>query len=170
MRLSLFVVGWVATFHELYHSSGDTVGQFFLELRYPLPDAVLVCAMLPMVLGTVRGLRRSALVGYGTLVVIGASDVVAMVVRLHSGTIQENPADLIGSSACWCLASAPWVNAAHRTATRPERGHLVGRASRPPRRRGGGRPSSLAGHSLTDGRTLEPIVAVVAGLRRCSSC
>src|SRR4051794_5542265 len=72
---ALFVVGWVAFFDRLYHSAGEGWGQFFIELRYPVLDAALICVLFPMAFGAVRASHRPAAVAYGAMLVITVADV-----------------------------------------------------------------------------------------------
>ncbi|MEV0402819.1 EAL domain-containing protein [Actinoallomurus sp. NPDC050550] len=157
---ALFIVGWVAIFDRLYRMSGEGWVQFVIELRYPLLDALLVCGLLPMAVGALRGRRRSAMVAYCALVVLTAADVMYFMDRLNGGDAYGSAADLARLAGLLLLGVAPWT--------------LRGRASDATRRRFVGpglAPAAtaaaaaifVAGHTLTGAQGLRPIVPIIAG-------
>ena len=116
---ALFVLGWVTLFGGLYELSGESAADFVLELMYPIIDAVLVCAVLPFVLGAGRVVRRSAMVAYAALVAVALADVLTTVARLKgAGAAPAGLADLadLGDLARFIglllLAAAPWATRA----------------------------------------------------------
>jgi diguanylate cyclase (GGDEF)-like protein/PAS domain S-box-containing protein len=175
---ALFVLGWVTLFGGLYGLTGETPADFVIELMYPIVDAVLVCAVLPFVLGTGPAGRRSALVAYAALVAIAVADVITTVVRLRGGAAPGNPGDLVRFVGLLLLGAAPWV--ARPAAAEPAdvvsrpttpAGEPAG-AERPGRMIGPGLvPATaagvavvfLAGQALTSAQSLRPVVSVVAG-------
>ncbi|HEU5155616.1 MAG TPA: bifunctional diguanylate cyclase/phosphodiesterase [Streptosporangiaceae bacterium] len=106
---ALFVSGWVILFGGLYDLSGESAADFVLELMYPIIDAVLVCAVLPFVLGTGRVVRRSAVVAYAALVAVAVADVLTTVARLKGGAAPDEPGDLARFIGLLLLGTAPWV-------------------------------------------------------------
>jgi diguanylate cyclase (GGDEF)-like protein len=163
---ALFVLGWVTLFGGLYDLSDETAADFMIELLYPIIDAVLVCAVLPFVLGTARGLRRSAAVAYAALVAIAVADVVTTVVRLKGGAAPGNPGDLARFVGLLLLGAAPWVVPAPGERTGADDTNDAGRMIGPglaPATAAGVAAVFLAGHSLTSSHDLQPVVSVIAG-------
>jgi diguanylate cyclase (GGDEF)-like protein/PAS domain S-box-containing protein len=158
---ALFVVGWVALFDRLYHLSGEGWGQFLIELRYPVLDAVLLCALLPVALGAVRGRHRRVVVAYCALLLLTAADVVYAAMRLNDGGAHGIPADLARTLGLLLLGAAPWVVRGGQSADEVLR-PLV-RPGIAPAATAAAAAIFVAGHSLTAGRELRPIVPVVAG-------
>jgi diguanylate cyclase (GGDEF)-like protein/PAS domain S-box-containing protein len=182
---ALFLFGWVTLFGGLYDLSGETAADFVIELMYPIIDAVLVCAVLPFVLGTGRAARRSAAVAYAALVAIAVADVLTTVARLKGGGA-GTPGDLARFVGLLLLGAAPWVTRADAV-TYPARdegpggtpGGVPGYASPGaryaderrligpgliPATAAGVAAMFLAGHSLTSSKQAQPVVSVVAGL------
>jgi diguanylate cyclase (GGDEF)-like protein/PAS domain S-box-containing protein len=189
---SLFVLGWVVLFSQLYADSGESAPEFFIELLYPLVDGILVCALLPFVLGTKAGQRRSAWLAYVALLGLTAADVVTTAVRLRGGTVPGDPGDVIRFFALLLLGAAPWTESWVAQRFGPEAAELDGEdiadiedldrleGIEPPDDgedaqgtmigpgiatavASGAAAFFVAGHSLTAGHSLEPVVSVVAG-------
>jgi diguanylate cyclase (GGDEF)-like protein/PAS domain S-box-containing protein len=164
---ALFVLGWVVLFAQLYHLSGESAAEFLIELLYPLVDAVLICAALPFVLGTRPAHRRSAAAAYVALLAIAVADVVATAVRLRSGSPPGDVGDVARFVGLLLLGAVPWFE---RGDPRPEedtedpdpRGDMIGPGIATAATAGAA-ALFIAGHSLTDGHGLEPVVSVVAG-------
>ncbi len=158
---ALFVFGWVSLFDRMYHLSGESWGQFFIELRYPLLDAALICALLPVALGALRGHHRSLAVAYCSLVLLAASDVVYVALRLNDAGAHGVSAGAVRLAGLLLLGIVPWV----------ARGEWLADEGRAPTLRPGIAPAAaaaaaaifVAGHTLTAGRDLRPIVPVLAG-------
>ena len=177
---ALFVFGWVTLFGGLYDLSGETAADFVIELMYPIIDAVLVCAVLPFVLGTARTGRRSAAVAYAALVAIAVADVLTTVARLKGAAAPGNPGDLARFVGLLLLGAAPWVTqTGHDVSATGRAGLPAGHDGPEPGLADEGRmigpglvPATaagvaavfLAGHSLTSPKQLQPVVSVVAGL------
>ncbi|MFB9833921.1 GGDEF domain-containing protein, partial [Actinoallomurus acaciae] len=106
---ALFVVGWVAIFDRLYHTSGESWGQYLIELRYPVLDAALVCVLFPMALVAVRANHRPAALAYCALLVLSAADVVYAVLRLGDDATHGIPADVVRTAGLLLLAAVPWL-------------------------------------------------------------
>jgi diguanylate cyclase (GGDEF)-like protein/PAS domain S-box-containing protein len=173
---ALFVFGWVTLFGGLYDLSGESAADFVIELMYPIIDAVLVCAVLPFVLGAGRVGRRSAVVAYAALVAIAVADVLTTIARLKGGAAPGNPGDLARFIGLLLLGAAPWVTqtaheeraAAPRDSPRSgsgrrDEGRMIG-PGLVPATAAGVAAVFLAGHSLTSPKQLQPVVSVVAGL------
>ncbi|MFL6056514.1 MAG: putative bifunctional diguanylate cyclase/phosphodiesterase [Actinoallomurus sp.] len=157
---ALFVVGWVAVFDRLYRLSGEGWAQFLIELRYPLLDACLVCGLLPMAVGAVRGRRRSAMVAYCALLVLTAADVLYVMGRLNGSGPYGSVADLTRLAALLLLGAAPWiVRADHGD---PIRRRLVGPGIAPAATAAAA-AIFVAGHTLTGAQGLRPVVPIIAG-------
>ncbi|MQY03141.1 putative bifunctional diguanylate cyclase/phosphodiesterase [Actinomadura macrotermitis] len=159
---ALFVLGWVALFSDLYDRSGESAGQFLLELLYPLIDVVLVCAALPFVLGAARGHRRSAWMGYGALLAFGVADLVTTVVRLRGGAPADDPADILRLGGLLLLVLVPWTGGPARSDEEEARGRLIGPGIALAAVAAAA-ALFVAGRSLTGSHGLEPVVSVVAG-------
>jgi len=188
---SLFVLGWVVLFSQLYADSGESAPEFFIELLYPLVDGVLVCALLPFVLGAKAGQRRSAWLAYVALLGLTAADVVTTAVRLRGGAVPGDPGDVIRFFALLVLGAAPWTESwAAERGDEPDlddfddleqagdldrlegieppedvedaRGTMIGPGIATAVASGAA-AFFVAGHSLTAGHNLEPVVSVVAG-------
>ncbi|MCO5991990.1 putative bifunctional diguanylate cyclase/phosphodiesterase [Actinoallomurus rhizosphaericola] len=157
---ALFVVAWVAVFDHLYRLSGEGWADFLIELRYPLLDAVLLCGLLPMAVGTVRGYRRSAIVAYCALAVLTAADVLYVVGRLNGRGPYDTAADLAHLAGLLLLGAAPWVlRRWHGDATRRR---LVGPGIAPTATAAAA-AIFVAGHTLTGAQGLRPVVPIIAG-------
>jgi diguanylate cyclase (GGDEF)-like protein/PAS domain S-box-containing protein len=161
---SLFILGWVTIFSQLYNGSGESPFEFFIELLYPLVDAVLVCALLPFVLGTRPGQRRSAWLAYAALVALTAADVVTTAVRLRGGAVPGDVGDVIRFFALLVLGAAPWTERWRKVDPEAEddRGSIIGPGIATAVASGAA-AFFVAGHSLTAGHSLEPVVSIVAG-------
>jgi diguanylate cyclase (GGDEF)-like protein len=160
---ALFVLGWVALFGQLYQLSGESPGEFLVELIYPLVDAVLVCAVLPFVLGSRPGHRRSALMAYGALVAIATADVIATAIRLRGGAVPGNAGDVARFAGLLLLGAAPWVESGPPADDTGEpHGTMIGPGITPAAAAGAA-ALFVAGHSLTGAHGLEPVVSIVAG-------
>jgi diguanylate cyclase (GGDEF)-like protein/PAS domain S-box-containing protein len=125
---ALFVLGWVTLFGGLYELSGESAADFVFELMYPILDAVLICAVLPFVVGAGHVVRRSAVVAYAALVAIAVADVLTTVARLKGGDAAPGNlgnlgglgnlgnlgglGDLARFIGLLLLATAPWVTRA----------------------------------------------------------
>jgi diguanylate cyclase (GGDEF)-like protein len=158
---ALFVLGWVTLFGGLYSLSGETAADFVIELMYPIIDAVLVCAMLPFVLGAAHGHRRSAAVAYAALLAITVADVLTTVARLKGGAAPGDPGDLVRFVGLSLLGAAPWVGANARRGDK-DAGRMIGPGP-VPATAAGVAAVFIAGHSLTSSHSLQPVVPVVAG-------
>ncbi|WP_329256244.1 EAL domain-containing protein [Actinoallomurus sp. NBC_01490] len=158
---ALFVVGWVAIFDRLYHDSGEGWGQYLIELRYPVLDAALVCALFPMALVAVRANHRPAALAYGALLVVSAADVVYAVLRLGDDATHGIPADVVRTAGLLLLAAVPWIGRGGRPAEDTRR-PLVG-PGLAPAATAAAAAIFVAGHTLTGARGLRPIVPIVAG-------
>ncbi len=158
---ALFVVGWVLLFDRMYHVSGEGWGQFFIELRFPLLDAALICALLPVALGALRGRHRPLAVAYCSLLLITAADVLYVALRLNDIGTHGIPVGAVRLAGLLLLGAVPWVS----------RGEWSADEGRGPSLRPGIAPAAtaaaaavfVAGHTLTAGRDLRPIVPVLAG-------
>lgn len=82
---ALFVLGWVMVFGRLYHLSGESPAQFLFEIAYPLADIIVVCAVLPFVLGAPREHRRSAGITCAVLFALAVADIAMTAERLGGG-------------------------------------------------------------------------------------
>src|SRR5918999_1639343 len=119
---ALFVFGWVTLFGGLYELSGESAADFVIELLFPIVDAVLICGVLPFVLGAGRVVRRSALVAYAALVAVAVADVLTTVARLKGGDAAPGDLGSFGNLAglgdfarfigLLLLAAVPWVTRA----------------------------------------------------------
>jgi diguanylate cyclase (GGDEF)-like protein/PAS domain S-box-containing protein len=158
---ALFVVGWVAIFDRLYHVAGEGWGQFLIELRYPVLDAALICALFPMALGAVRANHRPAALAYCALLVLTAADVLYAVIRLNDVGAQGVPADVVRMAGLLLLAGVPWLPHGDRSAEDTRR-PLVG-PGLAPAATAAAAAIFVAGHTLTAARGLRPIVPIVAG-------
>ncbi|QXJ24801.1 EAL domain-containing protein [Actinomadura graeca] len=171
----LFVLGWVGVFSTLYHRTGESPPEFFLELLYPLIDIVLMCCALPFVLGAGRGHRRQAWMGYGALTAFAVADIVTTVVRLDGGAPADDPADILRLGGLLLLLLVPWTGPApvpagevddipEDVAPPPagERGRMIG-PGLAPAAIAAAAGLFVAGHSLTGKNGLEPVVSIVAG-------
>ena len=162
---ALFLLGWVTLFGGLYDLSGESPADFVIELMYPIIDAVLVCAVLPFVLGTGGGRRRSAVVvAYAALVAITVADVVTTVARLRGDAAPGDPGDLARFVGLLLLGAAPWV--ARPAAAAPADGDRQARMIGPGLATATAAAVAavfIAGHSLTSGPNLQPVVSVIAG-------
>jgi diguanylate cyclase (GGDEF)-like protein/PAS domain S-box-containing protein len=158
---ALFVVGWVAIFDRLYHSSGEGWGQYLIELRYPVLDAALVCALFPMALVAVRANHRPAALAYCALLVVSAADVVYAVLRLGDDATHGIPADVVRTAGLLLLAAVPWIARGGRQAEDTRR-PLAG-PGLAPAATAAAAAIFVAGHTLTGARGLRPIVPIVAG-------
>ncbi|GLY84278.1 putative bifunctional diguanylate cyclase/phosphodiesterase [Actinoallomurus iriomotensis] len=158
---ALFVVGWVAIFDRLYHASGEGWGQFLIELRYPVLDAALVCALFPMALVAVRANHRPAALAYCALLVLSAADVVYAVLRLNDDATHGIPADVVRAAGLLLLAAVPWLGRGEGPAEDTRR-PLVG-PGLAPAATAAAAAIFVAGHTLTGARGLRPIVPIVAG-------
>ncbi|MFC5186218.1 putative bifunctional diguanylate cyclase/phosphodiesterase [Actinomadura harenae] len=160
----LFVLGWVALFGTLFHRSGESPGEFLLELLYPLVGTVLVCGSLPFVLGAGRGDRRPAWLAFGALTAFAGADVVTTVVRLRGGAPADDPADILRLAGLLLLVLVPWLPG--DTGAAPTAGLRRGRMIGP-----GLATAAVAalaalfvtGHSLTGRSGIDPVVPIVAG-------
>ncbi|ROO83304.1 PAS domain S-box-containing protein/diguanylate cyclase (GGDEF)-like protein [Actinocorallia herbida] len=156
--VALFVLGWDAIFGNLFRLSGEAPVQFLLELVFPLLDIVLVCALLPFVLGAARRQRPTAVIAYLALLALTAGDVVNTAVRLESGTSVIG--DVFRFGGLLLLGAAPWIGTGSR------RGGVRGRMVGPgiaPALLAGAAAMFVAGHTLTGSRPVEPVVLIVAG-------
>ncbi|MBC6459961.1 GGDEF domain-containing phosphodiesterase [Actinomadura sp. HBU206391] len=106
---AVFVIGWVALFGGLYHESGESPPEFFLELLYPLVDVTVVCATLAFALGAARGSRRSTAVAYGALLMVAVADIVTTVVRLRGGATPGYPGEAVRIAGLLLLGAVPWT-------------------------------------------------------------
>jgi diguanylate cyclase (GGDEF)-like protein/PAS domain S-box-containing protein len=164
---ALFVLGWVTLFSQLYHLSGESPAEFVIELLYPLVDTVLVCATLPFVLGTRRGHRRSAVLAYVALLAIAVADVVSTAVRLRNGASPGDVGEAARFIGLLLLGAAPWIEQGNAPTDEdvedPDtRGSMIGPGIATAAAAGAA-ALFVAGHSLTDGHGLDPVVSVVAG-------
>jgi diguanylate cyclase (GGDEF)-like protein/PAS domain S-box-containing protein len=164
---ALFVLGWVVLFAQLYHLSGESAAEFVIELLYPLVDTVLVCAALPFVLGTRPGHRRSAVLAYVALLAIAVADVVATAVRLRNGSSPGDVSDVARFVGLLLLGVLPWIERGDPRADADSDdadplGNIVGPGIATAAASGAA-ALFIAGRSLTDGHSLEPVVSVVAG-------
>lgn len=162
--VGLFVLGWVALFGTLFHRSGESPGEFLLELLYPLVGTALVCGSLPFVLGAGRGDRRPAWLAYGALTAFAGADVVTTVVRLRGGAPADDPADILRLAGLLLLVLVPWLpgDAGDAPATGLRRGRMIGPGLAT------AAVAALAalfvtGHSLTGRSGIDPVVPIVAG-------
>ncbi|MEV4252120.1 EAL domain-containing protein [Spirillospora sp. NPDC049652] len=159
----LFVLGWVSLFGTLFHRSGESPGEFLLELLYPLLGTILVCGSLPFVLGTSRGDRRPAWLAYGALTAFAGADVVTTVVRLRGGAPADDPADILRLAGLLLLVLVPWLPGDPAAVpARPRRGRMIGPGLAT------AAVAALAalfvtGHSLTGRSGIDPVVPIVAG-------
>ncbi len=158
---ALFVVGWVSLFAHMYHLSGEGWGQFFIELRYPLLDAAVICALLPVALGALRDRHRPALVAYFSLILITTADIVYAALRLGDGGSHGTLADLTRVAGLLVLGAAPWT--ARAGAADDEAGHPPARPGIAPAATAAAAAVFVAGHTLTAGHDLKPIVPILAG-------
>ncbi|WP_030164570.1 bifunctional diguanylate cyclase/phosphodiesterase [Spirillospora albida] len=173
---ALFVVGWVGLFGSLYHRSGESASEFFLELLYPLIGIVLVCGALPFVRGAARGHRRPAWMGYGALAAFAVADVVTTVVRLRGGGPADDPSDILRLAGLLLLLLVPWTGPAG--ASPDEVDDIPDSVTVDEAEDGAGRMQSaglapaaiaaaaalfVAGHALAGRDGLEAVVPVVAG-------
>ncbi|MDN3358877.1 EAL domain-containing protein [Actinomadura sp. DC4] len=158
---ALFVAGWVAIFDRLYHVAGEGWGQFLIELRYPVLDAVLLCVLFPMALGAVRANHRPAAIAYCALLVLTAADVLYAVLRLNDGGAHGVPADVVRAVGLLILAAVPWI-ARDRGSADELRRPLVG-PGLAPAATAAAAAIFVAGHTLTAARGLRPIVPIIAG-------
>jgi diguanylate cyclase (GGDEF)-like protein/PAS domain S-box-containing protein len=158
---ALFVVGWVAIFDHLYRVAGEGWGQFLIELRYPVLDAVLLCLLFPMALGAVRTNHRPAAIAYCALFFLTAADVLYAVLRLNDGGAHGIPADVVRMVGLLILAAVPWIPPGHR-ATEETHRPLVG-PGLAPAATAAAAAIFVAGHTLTAARGLRPIVPIIAG-------
>jgi diguanylate cyclase (GGDEF)-like protein len=160
---ALFVLGWVTLFGGLYSLSGETAADFVIELMYPIIDAVLVCAMLPFVLGAAHRQRRSAAVAYAALLAIAVADVLTTVARLKGGAAAPgNPGDLVRFVGLSLLGAAPWVTGVDARRDDKAVSRMIGPGP-VPATAAGVAAVFIAGHSLTSSHSLQPVVPVVAG-------
>ncbi|MCW2883517.1 MAG: hypothetical protein JWL58_379 [Streptosporangiaceae bacterium] len=164
---ALFVLGWVVRFAQLYHLSGESSAEFVIELLYPLVDTVLVCAALPFVLGTRRRHRRSAVPAYVALLAIAVADVVTTAVRLRNGASTSDLGDVARFIGLILLGAVPWIAQGDTrddedADDQDSRGSMIGPGIATAAAAGAA-ALFIAGHSLTDGHGLEPVVSVVAG-------
>src|SRR5918999_1118832 len=144
---ALFVFGWVTLFGGLYELSGESAADFVIELLFPIVDAVLICGVLPFVLGAGRVVRRSALVAYAALVAVAVADVLTTVARLKGL--------LLLAAVPWVTrADAPWVTRADAPGGSADAG-VDGPAGRH------GVPAT--GHDGPDGAALAADQGAVAG-------
>ena len=186
---ALFVLGWVALFGGLYHRSGESPPEFFLELLYPLIGIVSVCGALPFVLGAARGHRRLAWMGFGALTVLASADVVTTFVRLNGGGPSDDPSDILRLAGLLLLLLVPWtgpvpepepVDDIPEDVAETEISGAAATGAGAGEGAGGGRgrmigpgiaPAAvaaaaamfIAGHSLTGRNGLEPGVSIAAG-------
>ena len=160
---ALFVVGWVALFDRLYHLAGEGWGQFFIELRYPVLDAALICLLFPLAFGAVRGSRRPAAVAYGALLLITAADVLYTVIRLNDDGAHGIPADVVRAVGMLLLAAVPWLPLGRRDRSADETRRPLGGPGLAPAATAAAAAIFVAGHTLTGARGLRPIVPIVAG-------
>jgi diguanylate cyclase (GGDEF)-like protein/PAS domain S-box-containing protein len=158
---AVFVVGWVALFDRLYHVAGEGWGQFFIELRYPILDAALICVLFPMAVGAVRAAHRTAALAYLSLLVLAAADVLFAVLRLNDDATHGVPADVVRVLGLLLLAAVPWLGRGERSAEDLRR-PLVGPGIAPAATAAAA-AIFVAGHTLTAARGLRPIVPIVAG-------
>ncbi|MFC4906151.1 putative bifunctional diguanylate cyclase/phosphodiesterase [Actinomadura gamaensis] len=158
----LFVLGWVALFGTLFHRSGESPGEFLLELLYPLVGTALVCGSLPFVLGADRRDRRPAWLAFGALAAFAGADIVTTVVRLRGGAPADDPADILRLAGLLLLVLIPWLPGDAEPAAGPRRGRMIGP----------GLATAavaalaalfVAGHSLTEQPGSDPVVPIVAG-------
>ncbi|MDX6432049.1 MAG: hypothetical protein QOE54_4415, partial [Streptosporangiaceae bacterium] len=162
---ALFVLGWVVRFAQLYHLSGESSAEFVIELLYPLVDTVLVCAALPFVLGTRRRHRRSAVPAYVALLAIAVADVVTTAVRLRNGASTSDLGDVARFIGLILLGAVPWIAQGDTrddedADDQDSRGSMIGPGIATAAAAGAA-ALFIAGHSLTDGHGLEPVVSVV---------
>ncbi|MEO5877888.1 MAG: EAL domain-containing protein, partial [Streptosporangiaceae bacterium] len=128
----------------------------------PLLDIGLACAALPFVLGSTRRHRGAAVTAYLALLALTAGDVISTSVRLDGGP-GGNLGDVARFAALLLLGAAPWIGAAAEPGERREtRGRLVGPGIAPAALAGAA-AMFVAGHSIAGGRTIEPVVVLVAG-------
>ncbi|GAA2093205.1 putative bifunctional diguanylate cyclase/phosphodiesterase [Actinomadura alba] len=182
LMCAVFIIGWVALFGRLYHESGESPPEFFLELLYPLVDVAVVCASLAFALGAVRGSRWSSAVAYGALLAVAAADIVTTVVRLRGGATPGYPGEAVRVLGLLLLAAVPWTD--ERLRSRPaSEGTDPGAADATPQKgteetRGrmsglgiaavaataaGAAAVFLAIRALTDSQDLDPVVEAVIG-------
>jgi diguanylate cyclase (GGDEF)-like protein/PAS domain S-box-containing protein len=151
---ALFIVGWVALFGSLFHESGESALEFLVDLLPCLVDALLICCLLPIVLGAVRGHRRPSALAYLALVVITAADVLSLAERVHgAGAL---PSDIVRAAGLIVLAMVAW------TGDPGDRLRPVGPGIAPAAAAGAA-AVFMAGHSLAGVHRLQPVVFVVAG-------
>ncbi|WP_106397949.1 putative bifunctional diguanylate cyclase/phosphodiesterase [Actinocorallia populi] len=156
---ALFVIGWDSIFGRLFRETGDSPAHFLLELRYPLLDIGLLCALLPFVLGAARGRRPTAVTAYLALLVLTAGDVTSTAVRMDGGEA-SGLGEALRFGGVLLLGAAPWLGGGSR------RGELRGRMVGPgfaPALLAGAAAMFVAGHTLTGGEPIEPVVLVVTG-------
>lgn len=155
---ALFVIGWDSLFGRLFRENGDSPAHFLLELRYPLLDIGLLCALLPFVLGAARRQRPTAVTAYLALLLMAAGDVTGTAARL--GGEESGLGEVLRFGGVLLLGAAPWLGRETR------RGELRGRLVGPgfaPALLAGAAAMFVAGHTLTGGEPIEPIVLVVTG-------
>ncbi|MCD0448293.1 EAL domain-containing protein [Actinocorallia sp. API 0066] len=156
--VALFVLGWDTVFGRLFRMSDESPAQFLSELLFPLLDVVLICALLPFVLGAARRQRPTTVIAYVALLTIAAGDVVSTVVRLESGTSVLG--DVLRFAGLLLLGAVPWIGTAARRGG--PRGRMVGPGIAPALLAGAA-AMFVAGHTLTGSRPVEPVVLIVAG-------
>ncbi|GAA3197535.1 sensor domain-containing phosphodiesterase [Actinocorallia longicatena] len=155
---ALFVLGWDAIFGRLFHASDETPLQFLTELLRPLLDIGLVCALLPFLIGAARRQRPTAAVAYLALLLLTAGDVLITIGRLDGS--DGNVGDVARFAGLVLLGAAPWLGGTSRRGEM--RGKLVGPGFAPALLAGAS-AVFVAGHSLTGGKRIEPVVLVVVG-------
>ncbi|GAA2725984.1 putative bifunctional diguanylate cyclase/phosphodiesterase [Actinocorallia aurantiaca] len=158
---ALFVLGWDAVFGRLFRESGESPAHFLLELRYPLLGIGLICALLPFVLGAARRQRPTAVTAYLALLALTAGDVVSAAVWLDGGTAgTSGPGEALRFGGLLLLGAAPWLGGGARRGE--PRGRLVGPGIAPALLAGAS-AMFVAGHTLTGGEPVEPVVLIVTG-------
>ncbi|MEO3782802.1 EAL domain-containing protein [Actinocorallia sp. B10E7] len=159
---ALFVLGWDAIFGRLFREGGESPAHFLLELRYPLLDIGLVCALLPFVLGAARRQRPTAVTGYLALLALTAGDVITTAVRLGDGGTGgvSGLGEAFRFGGLLLLGAAPWLGGGVRRGE--QRGRLVGPGIAPALLAGAS-AMFVAGHTLTGGDPVEPVVLIVTG-------
>lgn len=153
---ALFVLGWVLVFGRLYHLSGESPAQFVFEIVYPLADVVLVCAVLPFVLGVHREYRRSASVAYTALLALAVADIAMTVERLGGGPEPGEFGNAAQVCALLTLGAVPWLDWRRWSAARRETGAgtadgASGAGGTSDRRSGGTSGGAVAGAGLRTG-------------------
>jgi diguanylate cyclase (GGDEF)-like protein len=155
---ALFVLGWDAIFGRLFEASDETPLQFLIELLHPLLDIALVCALLPFLIGAARRQRPTAVVAYLALLLLTAGDVIVTAQRLDNA--DGGLGDVARFAGLLLLGAAPWMGGTSRRGE--TRGRLVGPGIAPALLAGAS-AVFVAGHSLTGGKRIEPVVLVVVG-------